>query len=373
MSHFAPLTLPKDRPARVLIVRTGAMGDVLHAMPAVSALRAAHPDWYIGWAIEPRWRPLLEACESPVTSMPLVNRIHEVPTRSWNKRPFSLTTLKEILALRRELRAERYDLCVDMQGLIRSSVVGWLAGAPSFVGLAAPREPIARLLYNKRIQTEAPHVIDRGCELLSGAVGEPLCAETVPLPIDPAAEEWCDQQLAMVLPEEEAGRFALLAPTAGWGAKQWPAENYGKVAAALAAEGYTPLINVADENDPVAAQVIRASGGTAVPVWCSLPQLTALLRRSSIMIAGDTGPLHLAAALGRPVIGLFGPTDPGRTGPYGTRSQVLRHPSSRVDHRRHSVPEDGLTRITVEEVVAAALEALEPAPQEQLPGSTSEA
>jgi heptosyltransferase-1 len=342
----------------VLIVRTGAMGDVLHAMPAVAAMRLRHPDWWIGWAIEPRWRSLLEGNNDSKSAMPLVDRIHDVPTRDWNRRPVSLATFREILGLRRELQEERYDLCVDMQGLFRSAVVGRLAGAATFVGSARPREVPARWLYTRSIPTQAAHVIDRGCELLGSAIGEPLAAATVPLPFDDAAERWCDGVLASALPDPSQ-RFVVVAPTAGWGAKCWPAQKFGAVAAALAEAGYVVLVNASEDDDPIAATVVEASGGRALAVGCSLVQLIALLRRAAAMVAGDTGPLHLAAALGRPVVALFGPTDPARTGPYGSCSRVLRHASSREDHRRHSTPEAGLLQITVEEVTAAALDLLQ--------------
>jgi heptosyltransferase-1 len=337
---------------RVLIIRTGAMGDVLHAMPAVAAMRLRHPDWWIGWAIEPRWRSLLEGNAKTTPTMPLVDRIHDVPTREWNRRPVSLTTLQEILALRREMQAGQYDLCVDMQGLFRSAVVGRLADAMDFVGSALPREWPSRWLYRRVIATTAPHVIDKGCELLGGALREPLTAAKVSLPVDADAERWCDELLCGIS-SDPAQRFAFLAPTAGWGAKRWPTEHYGALAAELARDGIIPLINVAEPNDPVAAEVVRLSGGAARRVDCNLACLTALLRRITVVIAGDTGPLHLAAALGRPVVGLFGPTDPRRTGPYGTRSVVLRHESSQEDHRRSATPEPGLAQITVEEVSAA--------------------
>jgi heptosyltransferase-1 len=246
-----------------------------------------------------------------------------------------------------------------MQGLFRSAVVGRLADAAVFAGSDAPREVPARWLYTQRIRTRAAHVIDRGCELLGGAIGEALTAAAIPLPLDEAAERWCDERLGMLLRGYPSGEFAVIAPTAGWGAKQWPAERYGAVAAALARAGYLPLINALDDHDPAACTVIESSGGLAVPMSCSLPQLIALMRRTSVMIAGDTGPLHLAAALSRPVVALFGPTDPKRTGPYGTRGEVLRHASSRVDHRRHATPEAGLLQITVDEVVAAALLAVQ--------------
>ena len=339
---------------RVLVVRTGAMGDVLHAIPAVAALRARHPEWEIAWAIEPRWLPLLRADRTSVPGscrgMPLVDHVHEVPTRAWNRRPFSPKTLEELLRLRREMRGRQYDLCVDMQGLLRSAVVGWMAGAKDFVGYARPREGVAKWLYRRRLAVDAVHVVDRGCELMGAAIGETLTAAAVPLPWDDAAERWCDGQLAE-LPGGE--RFAMLAPTAGWGAKQWPVERYGQLAAALWDRGLLPLVNAAREHDAVAAAVREASGGRAVPMVCEMPQLIALLRRTAVMVAGDTGPLHLAAALGRPVVGLYGPTHPERTGPYAGLSEVIRHETSQVDHRRHSEPEEGLAQITVDEVVAA--------------------
>jgi heptosyltransferase I len=349
---------------RVLIVRIGAMGDILHAMPAVAALRELHPQWVIGWAVEPAWSELLQAKSethdiAPHTSgrdtrRPLVDLWTPVPTRDWKKRPFSVHTLKDIASLRRELRADRYDTCVDMQGSIRSATVGRMARANIFAGPAAPREAPAARLYKQKVKLHAAHVVEQGCELLGAAVGETLQPAKVSLPTDPAAERWCDSLL-----DTSKKHFALIAPTAGWGAKQWPAKRYGAVSAALAKAGFQVFVNAASPEDEVGRRVIDASGGTAMIAPCSLGQLTALVRRASVVIAGDTGPLHLAAALERPVVGLYGPTDPIRNGPFGTQSRVLRHPTSRLDHSRHSQPERGLMLITVDEVVEAALELLQ--------------
>lgn len=335
------------------------MGDVLHAMPAVAALRELHPEWRIGWAIEPAWRELLQA-ESDVHDVawrfsgrgaqrPLVDRWYPVPTREWKRRPVALNTLRDIAGLRRELRCDHYDLCVDMQGSIRSAMVGRMAGTGRFTGAAEPREAPAAWFYQQKIRLRAGHVIEQGCELLGAATGETLRPAKVKLPVDPAAELWCD-----ALP----AKFALLAPAAGWGAKQWPAERYGAVAAALEREGYRVLVNAATTQDEAALRVVEASGGTATLVGCSVGQMIALLRRAGVVIAGDTGPLHLAAALERPIVGLFGPTDPARTGPYATEARVLRHSSSRVDHSRHAETEPGLMQISTGEVVDAALELL---------------
>lgn len=335
------------------------MGDVLHAMPAVAAMRERHPEWVIDWAIEPAWSELLEAKSdgghdsARDARRPLVDRWIAVPTREWKRRPASLITLREIAGLRREFRGARYGLCVDMQGSIRSAMVGRMAGAESFVGQAEPREAPAAWFYQERVKVTADHVVDQGCELLGSAIGERLEPAKVTLPIDSAAETWCDGLFTGVRQP-----FAFVSPTAGWGAKQWPAERYGALAAALARAGFRTLVNAGSPEDAVGRRVVETSAGAAVLVPCSVGQMIALVRRAALVVGGDTGPLHLAAALERPVVGLYGPTDPARNGPYGTQSRVLRHPSSIVDHSRHSETEKGLLEITVDEVVEAALELL---------------
>src|ERR1700722_11152777 len=168
-SHPLPDT---GRPLRVLIVRIGAMGDVLHALPAVAALRELHPDWFIGWAIEPAWSELLEAetdLHGPerrfagLNSLrPLVDAWTMVPTKQWKRHPFSIWTLRDIRGLWRELRKGRYDICIDMQGAIRSSIVGRRTGARIFAGPATPREAPAAGLYKQKVKLSAPLVVERG-------------------------------------------------------------------------------------------------------------------------------------------------------------------------------------------------------------------
>jgi heptosyltransferase I len=357
--------LDAGRPLRVLIVRIGAMGDVLHAMPAVAALRELHPEWFIGWAIEPGWSELLQtsadfdrmSCGAGRSErMPLVDQWHQVPAKAWAKRPFAFSTVSDINATRRELSMWEYDVCVDMQGALKSAVVGRMAGARVFAGPAEPREGLARWLYKQQVPMRSAHVVEQGCELLGGAVGESLLPARVTLPVDAEAEAWCDRLLAPMLARAE--KVVFIAPTAGWGAKQWPAERYGAVAAELGKAGYRTLVNEA-LGDRSADGVIAASAGAATLVPCSIAQMIALVRRAGVVIAGDTGPLHLAAALERPVVGLFGPTDPARNGPFGTRARVLRHGSSGTDHSRRAETEEGLMQITVGEVVEAALELLQ--------------
>ena len=350
--------------ARVLIVRTSAMGDVLHALPAVAALRRLHPEWFIGWVIDYRWKPLLEAegcCTTPGRSAerPLVDRIHEIPTQAWKHKAFTRETAAGIVRLRRELRAEHYELCIDMQGLIRSALVGSVSGSRRFIGREWPRERPARWLYQQRIQTHEPHVVDQGCELVSAAICEEIRPARVELPIDPAAERWVDETLERTLPKEYWNRFCFLAPTAGWGSKAWPKERYGELAIRLAEAGWAALVNAAPSKkgvaDPSAQAVVDGALGCAVAVPSTLAQMMALIRRAALVVGGDSGPIHLAAALERPVVALFGPTDPDRTGPRGPKVRVLRHAVSVVDHSRREETEQGLALITTDEVLTAAL------------------
>jgi heptosyltransferase-1 len=331
---------------RVLIVRLGAMGDILHALPAVAALRRAHPNWYLGWAVEPRWHPLLcgEGGE-----MPLVDRTHLVKAKEWARAPLRGETLHEIVALRGELRAEHYDMCIDVQGAVRSALAGRLSGAPLMIGEDRPREWAARWLFGQRVATQGVHVIEQAVEVCAVAAGEPLAPVLPPLPVNSDAEQWADGVLS-----EAMGPVVLLSPGAGWGAKRWPADRYGAVAAELHAQGNTVLVNAGPQEQEIAAAVVHASGGVARAPEFTLERLIALTRRVSLVIAGDTGPLHLACALGKPVVGIYGPTDPKRNGPFGVPFLVLRHPDSRRDHSRLSEPEAGLLTISPQHVVDAA-------------------
>ena len=345
---------------RVLIVRIGAMGDVLHAMPAVAALRALHPEWFIGWAIEPRWSDLLQIAGDPndlqqiegrFDARALVDRWYSVAAGAWKRRPLAPRTHSEMRVLRDVLRGERFDVCVDMQGAVKSAVVGRMAGAAVFAGSARPRERMARWLYGQKLDVNSAHVVEQGCELLGAAVCERLRPARVTLPMDEMDERWASEAVG-----DE--RFCLISAGGGWGAKIWPAERFGRVAAELGRAGVRSVVNTSPHGSREAERVVETSEGFARAVPCSVGQLIALARRAAVVIGGDTGPLHLAAALERPVVGIYGPTDPARNGPYGTRSRVLRDASSGTSHKRVSEVDAGMLRIGVEEVVTAAMEML---------------
>ena len=342
---------------RLLVVRLGAMGDILHALPAVTALRHAHPGWVIDWVVEPRWRALLEAegCTGRGPSRPLVDHLYLAPTKDWRRTPLSRKTLHEIKTLRRELRTSAYDAVLDLQGAIRSAVAARLAGCPRLIGESEPREPIARWLYSERIATHGAHIIEQDVELASAVADDALTPAMPWLPVDAAAEAWADEVLSASVPQSAV----LINPGAGWGAKRWPVERYAAVAQGLVQRGLRVLVNAGPGEVPLADAIVQSSG-SATPLTCSLGKLIALTRRVALVIAGDTGPLHLGCALRRPVVGIYGPTDPSRNGPFGTRFKVLRSPESRRDHTRRAEPEAGLLTITPEDVLQVADELLAP-------------
>jgi heptosyltransferase-1 len=172
----------------------------------------------------------------------------------------------------------------------------------------------------------------------------------VEFPRDEAAED----RIARSLREGAIRDFAILNPGAGWGAKRWPAERYGLVARALAGQGVQSIVNHGPGEESLAREVENASDGAARSFQCSISELIALTRRAKLFVGGDTGPMHLAAALTIPVVAIFGPTDPARNGPYGTRGIVLRNPESSTSHARIAQPDKAMLEITVDAVVDAA-------------------
>ena len=332
------------------------MGDILHALPAVTALRQAHPGWIIDWVVEPRWRALLAAPESKGRgpAMPVVDRLHFAHIRDWRQNPLSLKTVNEVRALRRELRTAGYDAVIDLQGSIRSAVVCRLTGCLRVIGEEEPRERAARTLFTERVVTHGAHVIEQDVEIASSIAGDELTPVRPWLPVDPAAEAWSDAFLAPTGDQP----VALINPGAGWGSKRWPVERYGAVAQGLVERGWRVLVNTGPGEMPMAEVIVKATGGAATPLTGSLDQLIALTRRIGLCIAGDTGPLHLACALGKPVVGIYGPTDPQRNGPYGSAFRVLRSPVSVKDHSRRQEPEAGLLTIKPDTVLAAVEELL---------------
>jgi lipopolysaccharide heptosyltransferase I len=359
-----PGTEPSGNPAApiksLLIVRLGSMGDIIHTLPAAAALRCAFPEALLGWVIEERWAELLCTLPTPRSGprspqRPLVDHMHVVDTAKWRKALVSSQTWIEIGAFISELRAPRYQVAVDFQGAVRSALIARWSGAGSVFGATQPRENVASMFYTRQVMARGAHIVEQNFSLAEAVAQRRLSLPRVEFPCDDEGEKWCEQRL------QNAGirDFVLLNPGAGWGAKQWPAERYGAVARQLAEQGLKVLINFGPGEMDLAGAVEAASDGGAERIACSITQLMALTRRARLFIGGDTGPMHLAAALGIPVVAIFGPTNPARNGPFGTKSMVLRSSSSLTSHSRRAQPERGLLEITVAEVVSAARNLLE--------------
>jgi heptosyltransferase-1 len=344
---------------RLLIVRLSAMGDVIHTQPAAQALRDAFPHAMIGWLIEERWAELLCAPGTPLRGphspqRPLADWVHPVSLAGWRKSLFTLPTLQQIAKVWNDVRSVQYDVAVDLQGAIRSAVLARWSGARVVYGAAEPREAPASLWYTRPVVGRGVHVIEQTLSVASAVVGHRLHTPRVKFPRDVEAE----QRIARRLAEGGIGEFAILNPGAGWGAKRWPAERYGQVARALAEQGMRSILNCGPGEDELAREAESASGGAAAAIQCSISELIALMRRAQLFVGGDTGPLHLAAALQVPVVAVFGPTDPARNGPFGTHSIVLRNPESVTSHARRAQPDEGMLEISVDDVVSAARQLL---------------
>jgi len=340
---------------RLLIVRLGAMGDVIHTLPAVQALRDAFPRATIDWLIEERWAELLCAPGAPRRGVPsaqrpLVDWVHTVDLKKWGKSLLSLSTLQQAARVWNDVRSMRYDVAIDLQGAIRSALLARWSHAPMIYGATEPRESPASLWYTREVVCTGAHVIDQNICLAEAVAQRKLTPPTAVLPHASEAERRIGQRLT----QAAINRYAILNPGAGWGAKRWPPERYGQVAAALADCGLRSIVNHGPGEEDLARAVQAASEGTATILHTTISELIALTRRAALFVGGDTGPLHLAAALQVPVVGIFGPTNPARNGPYETRSVVLRNPASPTTHARNPRPDETMLEISVQAVVSSA-------------------
>ena len=344
---------PTTSPESILVVRLGAMGDVLHAMPSVAALRRKFPDAKLGWVIERRWAELLlsgDGATATVSGNSLVDSLHVVDTLAWRKHLLAGSTRHEVGRVLKKLRSPKYEMAIDIQGAIKSALIAKLSGVKTVYGFEAPREHLATMFYQYRIATNAAHVVEQNLELCSALARDRLSSGNYDLPRSAQAERWCDRTLG----EQGLKRFAILNPGSGWGAKCWPGERFAEVARRLNVSGIRSVINFGPGEETLSNAVAKQSENAALPMSCSITELISLTRRAVLFVGGDTGPMHLAAALKIPVVALFGPTDPARNGPYGTEALVLRSQRSVTSYSHVADADPGLHSITTDEVITAA-------------------
>jgi len=325
---------------RILIVRLSAIGDVLHGLPVLNALRDARPRAFIAWVVEGAAGQLLRDHKA-------LDELFVVP-RKW------LTSPRAVADLRRRLRALRFDISVDLQGLTKSAVAARFSGARQRIGFdGRDGRELSRWLNNVRVQPTRTHVVDRNLELLA-----PLgITDAVPrFDLDDAP---ADAQAAReILATRRLGeRFAVINPGAGWPSKLWPAERFAGVARYLGTRhALRSLVVWAGEEERISAEQIVAGSAACATIApaTSLRELAAVARQASVFVSSDTGPLHLAAAVGTPCVGLFGPMPAERNGPYGPHHvavQKMYFPAT--SRQRRTAGPESMEAISIEHVCEA--------------------
>jgi heptosyltransferase-1 len=320
----------------LLIVRLGALGDVVHAIPAAAALRQTFPAARIDWLVDAKHHPIVDL----VTAIDRTIVLERPTFAGWTRAVG-------------QLRAGHYDMAIDLQGLLKSAVLARASGAARVIGFSIwhLREKTARPFYSDVRRADGAHVIAQNLRLLEAAG---VHETAIRFPLREAPSEALDALRARI---GAAARFALVNPGAAWPNKRWPPDRFGDIAAFIAETcGLIPVVVWGPGEEILAGAVIAASGGRAVLAPpTKVVDLVALSRAAALVVSGDTGPLHIATAVGTPTVSLFGPTDPHRNGPFSEEDlAVSRYESCRChyDRRCHHSPWC-LADVAVAEVCAA--------------------
>ncbi|MGB6884911.1 MAG: glycosyltransferase family 9 protein [Candidatus Acidiferrum sp.] len=320
---------------RFLVLRLGSLGDIVHTFPAVSALRESFPAAEIVWLTHPRWKPLVE-------SSALASQVWATETRSFH-------SLRKII---NDLRKARWDAAIDYQGLWKSAGLAYLGGIKRRIGFSSEtiREFGVPVLYTDSVPCATVHIADQNGELsLRAGAHNPVSPFALHVPTEDDAE------IRDYLRKMSLDRFVVLSPGGGWRSKCWPPERFGQLSQMIRDSlGLRCVVNYGPGEDDLALAVRDCSADAdPVPYNGALGPLMALLRNAVCIVGGDTGPLHLAIALGTPAVALFGPTDPARNGPYRTDDIVLRAPGAVKTHSRVDQTHPSMLQIQVNEVFDA--------------------
>ncbi len=340
----------------ILVVRLSSLGDLVHTLPVAAALRSRFPDARIDWLVETRHRDVL-------LDNPDVSELIEVDTLGWRRRLHSRRTWREIGRSIARIRKRRYDFVLDLQGTIKSAVSAFLARSDRRIGFRAAhlKERAAALLYTERVSANGgrPHAIDRHLRLLR-ALDIETEERRFPISVPREAEGAAERELERLGLSE----FVLLNPGGSWETKRWSPERFGRLASAIESEWKLPSLVVwGPGEEAMAREVVEFSNGAArLAPATSLRELLPYIRKARLFVSGDSGPLHLASAIRAPAVGIFGPTDPARNGPFGEGDEVVwkRVPCSPC--YKHRCPGYGnvcLTSIEVEDVLGAVRKRLQ--------------
>ncbi|MGH9685012.1 MAG: glycosyltransferase family 9 protein [Candidatus Acidiferrales bacterium] len=327
---------------RFLIIKGGALGDVIHTLPAAAVLRDTFPTARIDWAIQPRWARVLE-CNPDIREAIAFE----------NSNPIAM-----VRALSR-MRSTQYTCAIDFQSLYKSALLSFACGAPRRIGFPRTyaREGFASVFYTERVNPSGAHKVDHNLTLAYAAGARPAAPR---FPIAIHAQD--DETVSRNLERHKLSEFFVLNPGGGWLSKCWPAERYGQLHRKIFERyGWRGIVSCGPGEEHLAQAVIDSAGNPPpVALKPGLGPLFALLRRSKFVVSADTGPLHLASALGAPVVALFGPTDPSRNGPFSPDDVVVRNPGAgETTYRRGKSYSPAMLSITVDQVMDAIERRLE--------------
>jgi len=321
---------------RFLLFRMSALGDIVHALPAAAALRDTFPEARIDWLVDAKWERLLKGNPDLTGVISLDGR--------------SAGGIAESV---RKLRVGNYSCAIDFQGLYKSAILGFASGASRRIGFQSSyaREGPVAMLYTERVNPRGAHKVEHNLTL-AGRAGARRTSPRFPLAICAEDEENVRRELS----EKGMADFYVLNPGGGWRSKCWPPARYGNLHRVLVERhGWRGIVTFGPGEEKLAQEVMQGAGKEPPPaIPFGLGPLLALLRRARFVVSADTGPLHLAAALGTPVVGIYGPTDPARNGPYSRDDVVLRNLRyAETTYRRGPSYSPAMLSITVEEVVEA--------------------
>ena len=332
------LTSPKN----ILLIKPSSLGDIIHALPTLAVLRKSFPHAKISWLVKKEWASIL-------FNHPLIDEVIEVEFK-----------ISKILAAIKALRARHFDLVLDLQGLFRSGGLSWLSGATTRIGFEDAREG-STIFYTTRVLApmRGMHAVDR-CLRLVGALGVPHCPPEFPLPNSPDEHDRVHTLLARVGLDDRLPIVGI-APSARWRTKRWAPQSYAAVADQLQQSGHGQVVFIGGSQEREEIAHVRRTMHTEsadVTGQTMLNELPSILRKLDLLITNDSGPMHVAAAVGTPVVAIFGPTSDACTGPYGDGHTVLRssvpcRPCFRRQCHNPNINEC-LTTITVDEVIQAS-------------------
>lgn len=323
---------------RFLVVRLGSLGDIVHTFPAVAALRESFPRAEIIWITHPRWKVLVE-------SGGLASNVTTVETRS-------LSSLRETIGF---IRARGWDASIDYQGLWKSAGLPFLGGVKRRIGFSweAIREYGVPVLYTERVRPASSHIVEQNGELSLQAGAKKKVAN-----VSLRVRDEDTFKVRAILQKQGIDRYVVLSPGGGWRSKCWPAERYGALCGRIFGDlKLRCVINYGPGEENLAEEISRIAG-KAEPLRYTgnLGELMALLKNATCLVGGDTGPMHLGVALGTPTVALFGPTNPERNGPHGSKDIVLRDPAAVTSYKRGEQPDASLLQLRVEDVLQAVRE-----------------